>query len=99
MQPHLYIIITVIPSLSNRLPHNGLHVRLRSCAEFSGNKNFARRRQHFTGDAGMGIIFEAGVQNAVCNRVAELVRMACCDGLCRQNVFIFHASIFLSSAG
>ena len=32
------------------------------------------------------------------NRVAELVRMACCDGLSRQDVFIFHASIFLSSA-
>ena len=30
--------------------------------------------------------------------VAELVRMACRDGLCRQDVVIFHASIFLSSA-
>ena len=58
----------------------------------------ARRRQHFTGNAGIGIFFEAGIQNAVCNRVAELVRMACRDGLCRQDVVIFHASIFLSLA-
>ena len=66
--------------------------------QFSGDKNFVRRRQHFTGNAGIGIFFEAGVQNAVRNRVAELVRMACRDGLCRQDVVIFHASIFLSSA-
>ena len=98
MQPHLYIIITVISGSLNRLSHNGLHVRACRRAEFSGNKNFARRRQHFTGNAGIRIFFEAGVQNVVRNRVAELVRMACRDGLCRQDVFIFHASIFLSSA-
>ena len=98
MQTHLYMIITVISSILNRLPHNGLHVRACRCAEFPGNKNFARRRQHFTGNAGIGIFFETGIQNAVRNRVAEFVRMACRDGLCRQDVFIFHASIFLSSA-
>ena len=98
MQPHLYMIITVISGSLNRLSHNGLHVRACRRAEFSGNKNFARRRQHFTGNAGIGIFFEAGVQNVVRNRVAELVRMACRDGLCRQDVFIFHALIFLSSA-
>ena len=98
MQPHLYMIITVISSSLNRLPYNGLHVRTCRRAEFPGNKNFARRCQHFAGDAGIRIFFEAGVQNAVRNRVAELVRMACRDGLCRQNVVIFHASIFLSSA-
>ena len=98
MQPHLYMIITVISSILNGLPHNGLHVRACRRAEFSSNKNFARRRQYFAGDAGIRIFFEAGVQNIVRNRVAELVRMACRDGLCRQEVFIFHASIFLSSA-
>ena len=98
MQPHLYIIITVISSSLNRLPYNGFHVRMRCRMQFSGDKNFARRRQHFTGNAGIRIFFEAGVQNVVRNRVAELVRMACRDGLCRQDVFIFHASIFLSSA-
>ena len=98
MQPHLYIIITVISGSLNRLPHNGFHVRACRRAEFSGHKNFARRRQHFAGDASIRIFFEAGVQNVVRNRVAELVRMACRDGLCRQDVVIFHASIFLSSA-
>ena len=98
MQPHLYMIITVISGSLNRLSHNGLHVWACRRAEFSGHKNFARRRQHFTGNAGIGIFFEAGVQNVVRNRVAELVRMACRDGLCRQDVFIFHASIFLSLA-
>ena len=98
MQPHLYIIITVISGIPNRLPHDGFHVGACRCAEFPGNKNFARRCQHFTGNAGIGIFFETGVQNAVRNRVAELVRMACRDGLCRQDVVIFHASIFLSSA-
>ena len=98
MQPHLYMIITVISGSLNRLSHNGLHVRACRRAEFSGHKNFARRRQYFAGNAGIGIFFEAGVQNAVRNRVAEFVRMACRDGLCRQDVFIFHASIFLSSA-
>ena len=98
MQPHLYIIITVISSSLNRLSHNGLHVGACRRAEFSGHKNFARRRQHFTGDTGIWIFFEAGVQNVVRNRVAELVRMACRDGLCRQEVFIFYASIFLSLA-
>ena len=66
--------------------------------QFSGDKNFARRCQHFTGDAGIRIFFETGIQNAVRNRVAELVRVTCRDGLCRQDVVIFHASIFLSSA-
>ena len=98
MQPHLYMIITVISGSLNRLSHNGFHVRMRCRMQFSGNKNFARRRQHFTGNAGIGIFFETGVQNAVRNRVAEFVRMACRDGLCRQDVFIFHASIFLSLA-
>ena len=98
MQPHLYMIITVISGILNNLPDNGFHVRACRRAEFSGKKNFARRRQYFTGNAGIGIFFEAGVQNVVRNRVAELVRMACRDGLCRQDVVIFHASIFLSSA-
>ena len=98
MQPHLYMIITVISSILNGLPHDGFHVGACRRAEFPGNKNFARRCQHFTGDAGIRIFFEAGVQNVVRNRVAELVRMACRDGLCRQDVVIFHASIFLSSA-
>ena len=66
--------------------------------QFSGDKNFARRCQYFAGNAGIRIFFETGIQNAVCNRVAEFVRMTCRDGLCRQNVVIFHASIFLSSA-
>ena len=98
MQTHLYMIITVVSGILNNLPDNGFHVRMRCRMQFSGNKNFARRRQYFTGNAGIGIFFEAGVQNAVRNRVAEFVRMACRDGLCRQDVFIFHASIFLSSA-
>ena len=98
MQPHLYMIITVISGIPNSLPHDGFHVGACRRAEFSGHKNFARRRQHFAGNAGIGIFFEAGVQNAVRNRVAELVRVTCRDGLCRQDVFIFHASIFLSSA-
>ena len=98
MQPHFYIIITVISGIPNRLPHDGFHVGACRCAEFPGNKNFAHRCQHFTGNAGIGIFFETGIQNAVRNRVAEFVRMACRDGLCRQDVFIFHASIFLSSA-
>ena len=98
MQSHLYMIITVVSAIPNNLPDNGFHVRVCCRAEFPGNKNFAHRCQHFTGNAGIGIIFKAGVQNAVRNRVAEFVRMACRDGLCRQDVFIFHASIFLSSA-
>ena len=98
MQPHLYMIITAISSSLNRLSYNGFHVGACRCAEFPSNKNIARRCQHFTGNAGIGIFFEAGVQNVVRNRVAELVRMACRDGLCRQDVFIFHASIFLSLA-
>ena len=98
MQSHLYMIITVVPGIPNSLPHDGFHVGACRCAEFPGDKNFARRRQYFAGDAGIRIFFEAGVQNAVRNRVAELVRMACRDGLCRQDVFIFPASIFLSLA-
>ena len=98
MQTHLYMIITVVSGIPNSLPHDGFHVGACRCAEFSSNKNVARRRQHFTGNAGIRIFFEAGVQNVVRNRVAELVRMACRDGLCRQDVFIFHASIFLSLA-
>ena len=98
MQTHLYMIITVISGIPNSLPHDGFHVGAFRRAEFSGHKNFARRCQYFAGNAGIGIFFEAGVQNVVRNRVAEFVRMACRDGLCRQDVFIFHASIFLSSA-
>ena len=98
MQPHLYMIITVVSGIPNSLPHDGFHVGACRCAEFPGNKNFARRCQHFTGNAGIGIFFETGIQNTIRNRVTELVRMACRDGLCRQDVFIFHASLFLSSA-
>ena len=65
MQSHLYMIITVVSAIPNNLPDNGFHVRACRRAESSGRKNFARRRQHFAGDAGIGIFFEAGVQNVV----------------------------------
>ena len=64
MQTHLYMIITVVSGSLNRLPYNGFHVRMRCRMQFSGNKNFARRRQYFAGDAGIRIFFETGIQNA-----------------------------------
>ena len=62
MQSHLYMIITVVSAIPNNLPDNGFHVRMRCRMQFSGDKNFARRRQYFAGDAGIRIFFEAGVR-------------------------------------
>ena len=59
MQPHLYMIITVISGSLNRLPYNGFHVRMRCRMQFSGDKNFARRCQHFTGNAGIGMLSDS----------------------------------------
>ena len=98
MQPHLYMIITVVSAIPNNLPDNGFHVGACRCAEFPGNRILPAVASTSQATRALGSSFEAGVQNVVRNRVAELVRVTCRDGLCRQDVVIFHASIFLSLA-
>lgn len=89
----------VVSGPAHRVAHDGRDIRDRQRANLAGHHKFARRRQNFTGDAGVGVVFQAAVQHSIRYGVAQLVRVARCDGLRCQNGLIFHAHSFSLSFG
>ena len=84
----------VVSGPAHRVAHDGRDIRDRQRANLAGHHKFARCRQNFTGDAGVGVVFQAAVQHSIRYGVAQLVRVARCDRLRCQNGLIFHAHSF-----
>ena len=61
--------------------HEALEVDVGLGGDFAGDDHQAGGRQGFCGDAAVGILLQAGVQNGVGNLVGNLVGMAFGDGL------------------
>ena len=84
----------VVAGPAHRVAHDGRDIRDRQRGDLAGHHEFTRCRQNFTGDAGVGVMFQAAVQHGVRYGIAQLVRVARCDGLRCQNGLIFHAHSF-----
>ena len=56
------------------------HLWLKSAGDLSCYNDVPFGRQHLAGHSGIFVLFQTRVQNAVCDQVAELIRMSFCYG-------------------
>ena len=79
---NFYIEVSAIVSgPAHRVADNGGDIRHSQSSDFSGDDNFARGRQNFAGNAGVGIVFQTAVQPGICYGIAQFVRVSRCDRL------------------
>ena len=92
----LHLVVAAVACFSHGFADDVGNVRQLFYGDFSRHKNFARSGQHLAGHPGVGIVLQTGIQNAVRDGIAELVRMALRDRLGGQDVFIVlcHGSPF-----
>ena len=89
---HIYVS-TAISGSSYRIAHYRGDVRNCSCGDFTGYNKFICGRQNFTGNAGMGIMFQAAVQHRVRYGITQFIRVARRDRLCCQDGLIFRVRL------
>ena len=58
------------------------HLWLKSAGNLSCHNDVPFGRQHLAGHPGIFVLFQTRIQNAVCDQVAELIRMSFCYGFC-----------------
>ena len=92
----LHLIITGIAGFPHRPADDGGDIRQPPGGNLPGDNDFSRRGHGLAGHMGGGIMLQTGVQNAVGDGVAQLVRVAFGDRLGGQDVLISHESFLFS---
>ncbi len=97
MGDDLHLIVRSIASFPNSPAHDSGDVRQLGGGDLPGHDDLPRGGHDLAGHAGGGVVAQTGVQDAVGNGVAQLVRVALGDRLCGQDAVIFHSGSPFSS--
>ena len=94
MGDDLHLIVRSIASFPNSPAHDSGDVRQLGGGDLPGYDDLPGGGHDLAGHTGGGVVLQAGVQDAVGNGVAQLVRVALGDRLGGQNVVISHKRHF-----
>jgi len=75
---------TGITDFPDGFPDDFRNIDITGGGNLAGNQHQSRRHRCFTGDPGIGILGQNGVQNRVGNLITDFVRMSCSHGLGRK---------------
>jgi hypothetical protein len=90
MGDDLDLIPAVIADISHGFADNMGYIGDYFGSNLTGDGDLPGSRQHFTGDAGTGIISQTVIQHAVGDKIAELVRMPFGNRFGGQDFIFFH---------
>ena len=77
----------IIACIFQHLSDDFKHLWLKSAGNLSCHDDVPLGSQHFAGHPGIFVLFQTRIQNAVCDQVAELIRMSFRYGFCCIKTF------------